>query len=244
MQGPRISRDEARRFDRYAIETLGVPSIVLMENAARGCLEVLLNQESPGPYLVCCGKGNNAGDGFALARLLRTEGREVRVALFAAPSELAGDALLNYEVLTRLNVPILDASVAESEEALATALGAMPEGWIIDALLGTGATGAPRPPLDAAIRWMNAQGASRLAVDLPSGLDCDTGEPADPTVRADVTVTMVAPKLGFNEEGARPLLGDCYVVDIGAPFDATVSSWDGGLANNAETSVTGIDGGS
>jgi NAD(P)H-hydrate epimerase len=89
--------------------------------------------------------------------------------------------------------------------------------WIVDALLGTGARGAPRPPLDVVIHALNQHSAHKLAVDLPSGLDCDTGEPAEPTIRADHTATFVAPKLGFANPLAAESLGQLHVVDIGAP---------------------------
>ncbi|CAN0356212.1 unnamed protein product, partial [Ectocarpus sp. 4 AP-2014] len=85
------------------------------------------------------------------------------------------------------------------------------------ALLGSGATGAPRPPYDTLIDWANAEHGQRLAVDLPSGLDCDTGEPFSPTIRADYTATFVAPKAGFSNPEAQEHLGEVQVLDIGVP---------------------------
>ena len=89
--------------------------------------------------------------------------------------------------------------------------------WIVDAMLGTGARGEPRPPIDAAIDWMNAQPARKLAVDVPSGLDCDTGEPAVHTIRADHTCTFAAMKIGFTQPAAKPFTGTVHVCDIGVP---------------------------
>jgi NAD(P)H-hydrate epimerase len=89
--------------------------------------------------------------------------------------------------------------------------------WLVDALLGTGARGEPRPPFDAAIDWMNAHPARKLAVDVPSGLDCDTGQPAKHTLRADHTCTFAAMKVGFTKEAAKPYIGTVHVCDIGAP---------------------------
>ena len=89
--------------------------------------------------------------------------------------------------------------------------------WIVDALLGTGASGPPREPFATAIRAINSASALRLAVDLPSGLDCDTGEPGDPTVQAHHTCTFVAPKTGFGNPAAAPYLGHVHILDIGAP---------------------------
>jgi NAD(P)H-hydrate epimerase len=89
--------------------------------------------------------------------------------------------------------------------------------WLIDAMFGTGARGEPRPPFDTAIEWMNAQPSRKLAVDVPSGLDCDTGEPAVHTIRADHTCTYAAMKIGFTKPSAKPYVGTVHVCDIGAP---------------------------
>ena len=124
-----------------------------------------------GPVVVCCGRGNNGGDGFVVARHLDLRGYAVRVLLLAEPGELQGDAAVNFHVLQRANVPIHRPAVADLDFELADAA------WTIDCLLGTGNRGEPRPPLDAAIERINA-GHSMLAVDVPSGLDCDTGQPA------------------------------------------------------------------
>jgi NAD(P)H-hydrate epimerase len=135
--------------------------------------------------------------------------------LLGSPGELRGDAAANFAILSRCGVPLVDitasCNAAELDAELAGAE------WIVDALLGTGATGPPRSPLDLAIRRMNAAAAKRLAVDLPSGLDCDTGEPAEPTFRADHTCTFVAPKVGFANPAAATFLGQVHVLDIGAP---------------------------
>jgi len=164
---------------------------------------------------VVCGKGNNAGDGFVIARHLDLRGIVVRVVLLGAPGELRGDAAANFAILAKCGVPIGDLSAAFEAATFDAQLAGCE--WIVDALLGTGTTGAPRPPLDAAIRRMNAAPAKRLAVDLPSGLDCDTGEPSDPTVRADHTCTFVAEKPGFANPAAAECLGRIHVLDIGAP---------------------------
>jgi NAD(P)H-hydrate epimerase len=165
--------------------------------------------------VILCGKGNNAGDGFVIARHLEIRGVAVRVLLLAPPNELTGDAKANFAILQHADVPIVDVSVGSLESHLNQyAAGAA---WLVDALLGTGATGEPREPYAAAIRWMNAQPARRLAVDLPSGLDCDTGEPANATVRADLTATFVAAKPGFLTVQAKPYVGELRIIDIGVP---------------------------
>ena len=211
-----LSREEVRALDRRAIEELGVPGVVLMENAGRGAAEVLIALGVPGPVAVCCGKGNNGGDGFVIARHLENRGLLVKVLLFARPEELTGDAAINYHIIARSGLPVrICAENTVDELALTQELAR--SAWIVDALFGTGLTGAVRPPLDRVIAVINASGAQVLAVDIPSGLDCDTGEPLGPTVRADHTVTFAAQKKGFSNPAARQWLGQVHVVDIGAP---------------------------
>lgn len=188
--------------------------LVLMENAGRGCVDVLEREGINGPVVVCCGHGNNAGDGFVIARHLDLRGYEVSVLLLGDPRKLTGDAAANYAILQQAGL----AGESLDGADLPVAFGHLADAdWLVDALLGTGATGAPRPPLDAAIRWMNALPGRRLAVDVPSGLDCDTGAAADPTLRADVTCTFVAVKPGLLAPAARPYVGRLAVLDIGAP---------------------------
>jgi NAD(P)H-hydrate epimerase len=202
-----LTREQVRAIDRRAIEEFGVPGIVLMENAGRGAAEVLLALGARGPVLACCGKGNNGGDGFVIARHLDNRGLPVRVLLFAKPEELTGDAAINFTIIRRSRVPweVRNGPPLEAAE------------WIVDALFGTGLAGAVRPPFDAVIAAINSGGAKVLAVDIPSGLDCDTGEPLGPTVRADHTVTFVAAKKGFENPASQQWVGAIHVVDIGAP---------------------------
>jgi NAD(P)H-hydrate epimerase len=208
---PFLSREQVRALDRRAIEEYGVPGVVLMENAGRGAAEVLLRLGVQGPVVVCCGKGNNGGDGFVIARHLDNRGVAVRVVYFGKPQDLAGEAAVNFEIVRRSGLPltvipapgpVLDLDDAE---------------WVVDALLGTGATGPARPPLEQVIAAINNSKAKVLAVDLPSGLDCDTGLPLGPCVRALHTVTFVAQKTGFAKPAAREWTGQIHVVDIGAP---------------------------
>jgi len=211
-----LSREEARALDRRAIEEVGVPGVVLMENAGRGCAELLRRLGVHGRVIVCCGKGNNGGDGFVIARHLDNRGVPGRVLLFARPEGLTGDAALNHGILRKSGVPIdVRAGPAVDAEALRQELAAAE--WVVDALFGTGLAGAVRPPFDQVIAAINASGAKVLAVDIPSGLDCDTGQPLGPTVRAQHTVTFVAMKNGFANPAAREWTGVVHVADIGAP---------------------------
>jgi NAD(P)H-hydrate epimerase len=207
-----LTREQSRQLDRRAIDECGIPGMVLMENAGRGTVDVLERLGISGTVVILCGKGNNAGDGFVIARHLEIRGHACKVLLLFPPSELTGDAATNFAILEKCNVPIVE---IESPGALVPH--ARGVDWIIDAMLGTGARGEPRPPFDAAIDWMNAQPARKLAVDLPSGLDCDTGEPAVHTVRADHTCTFAAMKIGFTKSAAKEFTGTIHVCDVGVP---------------------------
>lgn len=208
------SRRQCREIDRRASEEYGLPGMVLMENAGRGVADRLLALGAPGPVAICCGKGNNGGDGLVVARHLDLRGVEVRVLLWADPDTLTGDAAANLHVVRGSGLP-LEVFVAHDQARLERQLAGA--GWIVDALLGTGFQGEPRPPLDAAIDQLNAHAAPIMAVDLPSGLDCDSGAAARHTIRAAETCTFVAWKPGFLATGADAYTGRVHVVDIGAP---------------------------
>ncbi len=212
---PCFTREQSRRVDRIAIEEYGFSGLVLMENAGRGIADTLCRLGIAGPVVVCCGRGNNAGDGFVIARHLDLRGYRVRTLLWARPEELAGDAAANFRILAKTDVPIKVFGSAHDEAKLSRLLD--DAAWIVDALLGTGATGEPRPPFDAVIERLNAAAAPKLAVDLPSGLDCDTGRPARHTIRAAETCTFVTTKTGFFAPEAAPYVGRLHVLDIGVP---------------------------
>jgi NAD(P)H-hydrate epimerase len=206
-----ISREQARELDRRAAEEYGLPSIVLMENAGRGVADTLCSLAVGGPVAICCGGGNNGGDGFVVARHLDLRGYDVRVFTFSDPGRLRGDALANYQVIEKGLVPIHAASGVDLPQQLHEAR------WIVDALLGTGARGEPRSEMAEAIDTINSIGAPILAVDVPSGLDCDTGAASEHTIRAAHTCTFVATKPGFLAPGAGTYTGTVHVLDIGAP---------------------------
>jgi NAD(P)H-hydrate epimerase len=217
-----LSRDQVRAVDQRSSAQYGVPGIVLMENAGRGAAEVLLRLGVRGRVAICAGKGNNGGDGFVIARHLDIHNIPVRVLVFARPEEFHGDAAINFGIVEKTGLPLAifgpDVDQAAVSRELATAE------WVVDALFGTGLTGAVRPPFDRVIAAINASARRVLAVDIPSGLDCDTGRPLGETVRAQHTVTFVAQKKGFAEPTAKEWLGQVHVVDIGAPRVALPSS--------------------
>ncbi len=210
-----LTREQSRRVDRLAVEEYGFLGLVLMENAGRGVADVLCGLGLAGPAIICCGKGNNAGDGLVVARHLELRGHAVRVLLWALPEELTGDAAANYRILANSGVPI--EVFGSSHDAARLARTLENAAWIVDALLGTGARGEPRPPIDAVIDQLNASSTPTLAIDVPSGLDCDTGQAAAHTIHAAVTCTFVAAKAGFLVPGAEHYLGRLYVLDIGTP---------------------------
>jgi NAD(P)H-hydrate epimerase len=212
-----LTREQVREVDRRAAEEFGLPSLVLMENAGRSAAELLMKL-NPGqrPTLILCGKGNNGGDGLVIARHLDNHGWPVQVHLFADPNGLKGDAAVNCQVALRSQVPVAAHPGRVLDGYLAGQFRSF-EGWFVDALFGTGLTGPLREPFDQVVAAVNASPAWVLAVDIPSGLDCDTGEPLGPTVRAHHTVTFVAPKAGFANPEARHWTGEVHVAEIGAP---------------------------
>jgi NAD(P)H-hydrate epimerase len=212
-----LNRRQSRQADERAIRDYKMLGLVLMENAGRGCADLLEQLGIRGPVVICCGKGNNGGDGFVVARHLEARGHDVRVLLCCDPEQLTGDAGANYRILEHAETPRQICSDAAADSWIQGVL--CDADWIVDALLGTGATGSPRSPLDRVIDLINQlpREVRRLAIDLPSGLDCDTGIPSSHTVRADHTATFVAPKVGFQAQEAQALLGRVHVLDIGAP---------------------------
>jgi NAD(P)H-hydrate epimerase len=211
-----LTREQARALDRRAMQDFAVPGIVLMENAGRGMAELLRSLGIGGLVVICCGKGNNGGDGFVIARHLDNARIGVRVLLFGDPGELAGDAAVNYTILVRSGVPIQVWSGATLDEEHLRAELAQAD-WIVDALFGSGLQGPVRSPFEKVIESINSSACRVFAVDIPSGLDSDTGMPLGPTVRAHHTATVVAPKRGFVEPAAREWIGEVHMIDMGAP---------------------------
>jgi NAD(P)H-hydrate epimerase len=212
-----LSRTAVRELDHRAIHEFGVPGVVLMENAGREAAELLdrLNSDRQ-RVLILCGPGNNGGDGFVMARHLQNHGLDVDVLLFGEVERLSPDAKVN-AVIWQRSAALWTAPADGRLDADHWRIIAGAPGWIVDALFGTGLTRPLGPPFDEVVAAVNASGRPILAVDIPSGLDCDTGEALGPTIRATHTATFVAPKLGFANPKARPWLGEVHVLDIGAP---------------------------
>lgn len=213
-----FTREAVRAIDKAAADEYGLPGVVLMENAARAvadeALHVRTKRGLPGPVILICGTGNNGGDGLAAARLLHNARVAVRIVLIGVASRVRGDARIQITVAERMRLPMVS-------DLPVSARGCV----VVDALFGTGLDRPLEGVARAAVEWMNEQSAAPeddrtriVAVDLPSGMDCDTGEPLGGLcVRADSTVTFCGPKSGFRNPGAASWLGRVVVGDIGAP---------------------------
>jgi NAD(P)H-hydrate epimerase len=169
--------------------------------------------------LICCGKGNNGGDGLVAARHLVNHGCDVKNLLFARPEDLSLECAVHWNIVHRMAIPAEVLTERDvNDERLASLLGEAE--WIVDGLFGTGLSGPLRAPFDRIVAAINASGKNVLAVDIPSGLDADTGVPLGSpgiAIRADHTATFVAAKVGFANPAAAHWLGKVHVVDIGAP---------------------------
>jgi len=230
-----FSREAIRRLDELAIREYGIPSIVLMENAAvglaSGAAEFVGDDDAgtpPGAVLIIAGRGNNGGDGLAAARHLHNEGRQVAIVLAAPQAEYTGDAETNLRITAAMGLPIFVVLPDDPIRAISQALDHLGGGAdvVVDALLGTGARGpigGTLAVLIAQINRLREAGSAVVAADLPSGLDADTGQglaPApDGAVRADLTVTFVGLKEGFLTLTAQEFLGEVVVAPIGAPSE-------------------------
>jgi hydroxyethylthiazole kinase-like uncharacterized protein yjeF len=203
-----------RAIDSWAIDQQGVPSLELMESAGAGLAATAAQIAPSGRIVVVAGRGNNGGDGLVAARLLRAQGREVDVLLSGAGGELSPDAAAN---LDRLRDP----APAELGAGGAIATDAT---LVIDALLGTGASGAARGAVLQAIEAIRNSGLAVLAADVPSGVDASSGETAGLAIVAVATATFHAAKPGLWIEPGRHLAGQVTVIDIGIPAGAPVQS--------------------
>jgi hydroxyethylthiazole kinase-like uncharacterized protein yjeF len=217
--GAALTCQEIRELDVLAIEHVGIPGLVLMENAGRQAADLIydrLANPDAATVLILCGPGNNGGDGFVIARHLFNAGVPVQVVLATPPEKSQGDAGTNLRIIERMDVPIIRADDESTHAGIRQA--AIGADVIVDALLGTGSKGAPRKTMATLIEIANASPrARRIAIDIPSGLDGDTGEIHEPCFRADATITMVASKVGFDRMPGAVMVGRIHVVDIGVP---------------------------
>ncbi|MDP1676122.1 MAG: NAD(P)H-hydrate dehydratase [Bacteroidota bacterium] len=228
-----LTPEQMKSVDEYAIKKSHIPSLRLMENAGKAVVEEILDrlnpstssdkkrrnfrQENVGQVLkmtnvvVFCGKGNNGGDGFVVARLLSEKGMNVTVVLIESEKELSGDGAVNYQRLqdgkiTRLQILEFGKFLILKNKKFDI---------VVDAMLGTSFRGELKGKYSKAVEWCNKQSSLKIAIDIPTGLNGETGEVLSNTFQADATVTMSNPKIGFYREGAKEFTGEVVVADIG-----------------------------
>lgn len=216
-----VTAKEMRELDRLTIEHYGTPGHVLMERAGAGAVAAVL-QRFPHvrelPVLILAGKGNNGGDGFVMARLLKKARVRCEVVLAASAAEVKGDALRNLQAFTRMRGKVIEVTEPGQLDLVREKMAS--SGLIIDALLGTGLNAPVSGLLASFIELTNASGLPVVAVDSPSGLDAESGEPLGVAVQADMTVTFGYPKRGHIGEPSAPYVGELVVVDIGIASEA------------------------
>jgi NAD(P)H-hydrate epimerase len=214
-----MSRQSARDFDNFAINQVGIPGIVLMENAGRGVAEViigLLESKSMPHAVIFCGRGNNGGDGFVIARHLWNQGWTIRTALCTDPTHLAGDALTNFQICQRIGIQNTVLDMESSDLPAIVHSLCVGQDVIVDAVFGTGLKGQLSPSYGILINALNTEPIPIIAVDIPSGLECDTGRPLPVSVHAMATVTCAGLKQGFVQNpDARNFTGRIFVASIG-----------------------------
>jgi len=214
-----VAAEEMRAFDAAAICDYGIPGVVLMENAGRSTFEILRSAASRDlkglKVTVVAGPGNNGGDGYVVARYCLNHGAEVRTYLLAPRDKISGDALANLEILERMTASIV--SIADLAALSESAKAWRDSDVIIDALLGTGLKSDVRSPFREAIELINTTSALKLAVDIPSGIDSNSGAILGVAVKADLTVTYGFQKIGMALYPGVLHCGRVEVVDISIP---------------------------
>ncbi len=203
-----FSRDALRDIDRESVDEYQIPSVVLMENAAKGASDVIMNSTNAALWtniVIICGSGNNGGDGYALARHLTNKGCFVTIVEVGKPK--SDDAIINATVCTKMGIKLI---------AWEKSLPPQPT-IIIDAIFGTGLDRVIEGIYANVIEAVNENSAPCIALDIPSGLDCDSGEPLGGCIEASMTVSFVGRKKGFSNESAQRFIGEVVVSDIGCP---------------------------
>ncbi len=215
-----LNAAQMREADRRTIEEIGIPSLVLMENAGRQVVAAMEAVHSDLPdrqVAVLCGRGNNGGDGFVVARTLLQRGVDVSVFLIGRVAEVRGDARLNLEILGRLGLTVVEIGDSEAWELHFTEISDC--NLIVDAIFGTGLNAPLTGLMETVVADVNASGIPVVAIDLPSGLSADSAEPIGDSIEAGTTVTLAAPKLPLVLPPAETRAGDIVIADIGIPSD-------------------------
>lgn len=211
----RISVAEIRRLDQAAIRDYSIPALLLMENAGRSVSDVISRGGKPRRVLIFAGNGNNGGDGLVVARHLTNLSYSVQVVLLGDPAQLKPDPLLNFKIVSQMNIPMVlaDGSTPE-EELLQHCLNAE---LVVDAIFGIGIHSPVCGIFEKAIRAINRSQRPVVSIDVPSGLNADTGQVYGVAVKAARTVTLALPKAGLFEGEGPKYAGEIEVVDMGIP---------------------------
>jgi NAD(P)H-hydrate epimerase len=222
-----LNSAQMREADRRTIEEIGIPSLVLMENAGRQIVSAIEAEHGDLPTRrvgVLCGRGNNGGDGFVVARTLRQRNVDVVVFLLCQIAEVRGDARVNLEILGRLGLSIVEIADSRAWELHSSEISGCT--LLVDAIFGTGLNAPLTGLLETVVADVNASGIPVVAVDVPSGLSADSHRPTGESIRASLTVTLAAPKVPLVLPPAEARAGSIVVADIGIPA-GIIESLDG-----------------
>jgi NAD(P)H-hydrate epimerase len=226
-----LNSAQMREADRRTVEEIGIPSLVLMENAGRqavAAIEAMYSDLLERQVAVLCGRGSNGGDGFVVARTLVQRGVDVSVFLIGRVAEVRGDARINLEILGRLGLTVVEVADSQAWELHFSEVSDCT--LIVDAIFGTGLNAPISGFIESVVTDVNASGIPVVAIDLPSGLSADSPEPIGPSIEAGLTVTLAAPKLSLVLPPAEMRAGDIVIADIGIPIEV-LETVDGPLVD-------------
>src|SRR6476620_852198 len=215
-----LNSSQMREADRRTIEEIGIPSLVLMENAGRqvvAAMEAVHGDLQEHQVAVLCGRGNNGGDGFVVARTLIQRGVEVSVFVLGAIADVRGDARINLEILGRLGLTVVEVADSQAWELHFSEVSNCT--LIVDAIFGTGLNAPVSGFIESVIADINTSGIPVVSIDLPSGLSADSAEPIGPSIEAGLTITIAAPKLPLVLPPGELRAGDIVIADIGIPVE-------------------------
>ena len=215
-----LNAAQMKEADRRTIDEIGIPSLVLMENAGRqavAAMEAVYTDLSERQVAILCGRGNNGGDGFVVARTLLQRGVDVSVFLFGRVADVRGDARTNLEILGRIGVSVVEVADSQAWELHFSEVSNCT--LIVDAIFGTGLNAPVTGYIESVVADVNASGIPVVAIDLPSGLSADSPDPIGPAIEAGLTVTLGAPKLPLVLPPGETHAGDIVIADIGIPTE-------------------------